>query len=365
MNILYISSKMRWVVVVSWMLRTAKGLENRGHYVWIISNPKSKFNTEMPKNIRLIPKVLGMDYNPISIIFLVRLIKKNKIDIVVTNIEKEISIGGIAAKICHIPNIRRVGREDDFFDRWKTRFNHQSFVTHNIVPCNDIAQQISEKFDWLHPRDFTTIYNGRNRQDFRNDEIVEQRKKIGLAENDKVIGITCRLSKVKYVQNLIEAFRKIAEVHPEWKLVITGEGSEKENLEKLAAESGFRNRIIFTGFSSDPILRAGAYDIGVLTSQKEGFPNTIVEYFASGIPVVATDVGGVREIIENDQNSFLVEFGNIEQLAAKFTLLMADEILRNNFAVRARQDLQEKFSETLMIDKLENLFLEQIKGKKC
>lgn len=319
----------------------------------------------MPENIRLISKVLGMDYNIFSIAFLVRFIKKKKIDLIVTNIEKEISIGGIAAKICRIPNIRRVGREDDFFDRWKTKFNHLLFVTHNIVPCNEIKNQVIKKYNWLHPQDFTTIYNGRNLQEFSKTEITEQRKKIGSAESEKAIGITCRLSKVKYVQNLIEAFLKIAAVHPEWKLIITGEGSEKENLEKLAAGSGFSEKIIFAGFSSDPILSAAAYDIGVLTSCKEGFPNSIVEYFAAGLPVIATDVGGVREIIENNQNGFLVEFGNIEQLAAKLSVLMNDEKLRDKFASRATRDLQQKFSETQMIDSLENLFLNQIKDRKC
>ena len=365
MNILYISSKMRWGGVISWMLKTAQGLEKRGHAVWILSNPKSKFNAEMPKNIRLIPKVLGMDYNPVSITFLVRFIKKNKIDLVVTNIEKEISIGGIAAKICRIPNIRRVGRQDDFFKRWKTRFNHIAFVSHCIVPCDDISKQAAEKHNWLNYKDFTTIYNGRNLQDFTKDQVLEQREKIGLSKKDKVIGITCRLSKVKYVQHLIEAFQNIASEHPSWKLVITGEGSEKENLQNIAATSDFAEQIIFASFSSDPILSAAVYDIGVLTSRKEGFPNSIVEYFAAGKPVIATDVGGVKEIIEDNQNGFLIEFGNIEQLAEKFSQLMKDDNLRRKFAAKAKKDLQYKFSETQMIDKLEKLFQNQIKGRKC
>ncbi|MCF7858927.1 MAG: glycosyltransferase [Candidatus Cloacimonetes bacterium] len=364
MNILYISSKMSWGGVISWMLKTSQGLEKRGHSVWILSNPKSKLNAEIQVKIRLIPKVLGMDYNPASIGFLVRFIKKNKIDLVVTNIEKEISIGGIAAKISRIPNIRRVGREDDFFSRWKTKFNHQSFVSHCIVPCNDIRNQVTAKFNWLDPEDFTPIYNGRNLQEFTEEQILQQRKKIGLSENDKVVGITCRFSKVKYVQNLIEAYQRIADEFPGWKLVITGEGSEEDNLKNIAADTGFNERIIFAGFSSDPILSAAVYDIGVLTSRKEGFPNSIVEYFAAGKPVIATDVGGVKEIIEDNQNGFLIKFGDIVQLADKLSQLIKDENLRKKFATRARQDLQEKFSETQMVDKLEKLFQDQIKGKK-
>ncbi|MBC8385631.1 MAG: hypothetical protein H8E57_08970 [Candidatus Cloacimonetes bacterium] len=102
MNILYLSSKKNWGGVVSWMIKTASGLEKKGHKVWILSHPDSQLNQNLPGWNRLISKKLGADYNPLMIAYIVYFIKNNKIDLLVTNIEKEISIGGVAAKICGI-----------------------------------------------------------------------------------------------------------------------------------------------------------------------------------------------------------------------------------------------------------------------
>ena len=109
MNILYVSSKKGWGGVVSWMHRTALGLEARGHKVWIVSHPDSRFTVSAPPGVRIIPKRLGMDYNPVMILFMARLIKKSHIDLVVTNIQKEITVGGCAARLTGIPSIRRIG----------------------------------------------------------------------------------------------------------------------------------------------------------------------------------------------------------------------------------------------------------------
>ena len=106
MNILYISSKKRWGGVVSWMVKTAAGLSAKGHNVIILSHPRSKLNSHCNENVKLISRKLGSTFSPVSVFYIARLIRRENIDIVVTNIDKEIGIGGIAAKLCGITNIR-------------------------------------------------------------------------------------------------------------------------------------------------------------------------------------------------------------------------------------------------------------------
>ncbi|MCK4359888.1 MAG: glycosyltransferase family 4 protein [Candidatus Cloacimonetes bacterium] len=355
MNILYISSKKRWGGVVSWMIKTASGLEKKGHKVWILSHPDSKLNKNLPGNIRIISKKLGADYNPLMIVYLIYFIKNNKIELLVTNIEKEISIGGFAAKICGIPNIRRVGNDNDFFDRFKTKFNHNFYVTHSIVPCDAIKDKLKQQAEWLNMEEFTTIYNGRNPHCFIEEETIKRKKEIGLRKEDKIIGITSQLTNIKCIDQLIKAFANISKKNPEWKLVITGEGPERKNLEKLTSEINLNNTI-FAGFTAKPILTASIYDIAVLTSEIEGFPNSIVEYFAAGKPVIATDVGGVNEIITDNFNGFLIPSGEIDLLSKKLEILMNDEKLRKKFSANALITLNKKFTEDIMIEKLEKLY---------
>ncbi|HHE37702.1 MAG TPA: glycosyltransferase family 1 protein, partial [Candidatus Cloacimonetes bacterium] len=284
----------------------------------------------------------------------------NKIDLLVTNIEKEISIGGIAAKICVVPNIRRVGNDKDFFDRFKTKFNHNFFVTHSIVPCDAIKDKLELQAEWLNMKEFTTIYNGRNPHYFTEKEMIKRKKEIGLKKEDQIIGITAHLSKIKCINLLIKAFANISIKNPDWKLVITGEGPKQKNLEKLASELNLKN-IIFTGFTADPILTASIYDIAVLTSEIEGFPNSIVEYFAAGKPVIATDVGGINEIISDNFNGFLIPFGDIDLLSKKLEILMNNEKLRRKFSANALLTLNKKFTEDIMIKKLEKLYERLVK----
>ncbi|HXK49601.1 MAG TPA: glycosyltransferase family 4 protein [Clostridiales bacterium] len=356
MNILYISSKKRWGGVVSWMVKTSSGLSARGHKVTILSHPRSKLNKSFNENIKLIPKKLGSTFNPVSIVYIARLIKRENIDIVVTNIDKEIGIGGIAAKLCGTPNIRRVGREDDFNSRLRTKLTHKFLVTKCIVPCKYVIGASLKRAKWLKDEEFTVIHNGRNPYQADPDAAATLRSEWNVLPGEKIIGMTCQLTKVKYTQDMIKAFSRISENHPEWKLVITGEGPERNGLEELTEKLGLKERTVFAGFTDDPLLTASCYDIAMSTSKIEGFPNTIVEYFAAGKPVISTDAGGVREIIEDGINGMVVPFGDSGALTEALEKLVSDDDLRNKFGKKALETLKLSFTEDMMIDKLEKFF---------
>lgn len=356
MNILYISSKKRWGGVASWMHITAAGLQKRGHNVWILSHPNSKINAMLSDNPRLISRRLGSYYSPLSIIFIAYIIKSKKIDLVVTNIDKEVANGGIAAQLCKVPNVRRIGREDDFSPIRRKIWNQQHLVSKCIVPCNYIRDKVVAKYKYLKKDEFVTIYNGRNPTIINQDAIVNLRKRWSVAENEKIVGITCQLKKIKYVDHLIKAFSLLVHKQLPWKLIITGEGPEKADLEALADELNIKHKVIFTGFSREPILSAAAYDLAVLTSKMEGFPNSIVEYFVAGTPVIATDVGGVREILIDNYNGFLVPFGDISMLTEKMFILATQERKRREFSKNAVRTIARGFTAGLMIDRLEDVF---------
>jgi glycosyltransferase involved in cell wall biosynthesis len=305
---------------------------------------------------------LGPIFNPFTILRIVRIIKKRKIDAVLTNIDKEIGIGGIAAKICGIPNVRRVGREDDFNDRLRTKLTHRLLVSGCIVPCDYLIEASKKRAPWLNRDEFTTIHNGRNpaRKDAR--KIAARREEWGIRPGEKVIGMTCQLAGVKRVGDLIEVYDGLRPAHPGWKLVIAGEGPEMENLVRLRDFRSLGDKVVFAGFVEDPVFTASCYDICASVSSREGFPNTIVEYFACGKPVVSTRVGGVDEIISDGFNGFTAEFGDLPSFSKKLHLLMEDEGLRDSMGANAVRTLEERFTEDMMIDKLEGYFSNLAKG---
>ena len=355
MNILYISAKRGWGGVATWMWRTAAGLEARGHRVWIVSHPASPFTLAAAPSVRVIPKRLGMDFNPLAVAFLVRLIRRHGIAVVVTNIRKEVLAGGLAARISGIPNVRRVGSELDLNPR--VRWTQQHLVDHTIVPADAVLRNAMAASPWIDPGKVTTIYNGRNPVAFTSDEVAAQRRAWGLTGEHLVIGATGQLAAVKGLADLVSAFARLSAGGPQLRLVLAGEGPDRQDLERLARRLGVADRVVFAGFSHEPIKAAAAFDIAVLNSSAEGFPNVLVEYFAAARPVVTTGVGGVRELVADGENGLVVRPGAADDLVAALGRLAADPSLRQRLGRAARDTLRTRFSEDRMISDLENLLM--------
>jgi len=361
MNLLYISSKKRWGGVSSWMNKTALGLQRRGHIIWIIAHPHGHFIKAADPKINLVKKKLGMDYNPLMVYFLTRFIKSRQIDLVVTNIEKEVIIGGIAARLCKIPNIRRVGREDDFNEKFKVKWHHKVLVNHSIVPCSLVRDNAVKRASWLDKNQFTIIYNGKNCVQYSKAEIAQKRKQWGLSGTDVIIGVTSQLARVKGIDSLIKVFGKINQNYPKTRLVISGAGREKENLQSLVKAQNLSSQVVFAGFTKNPLLSAAAYDIAVSNSTFEGFPNTVVEYFAASKPVITTNAGGVAEMVKHHENALLIDCKDEAGLYKNMEILLTNPEFAKKLGKNAAQTIKQGFSEDIMIAKLEDLFIREIK----
>lgn len=362
MHILYISSKKRWGGVTSWMLKTALGLCEKGHTVWILSHPDSKFNSKVKNYKNLVERKLGLEYNPLSIIFIKRFIKKYKIDLIVSNIEKEVGIAGIAARWAGIPHIRRVGSALDYKPSFKMKWNHKKLVDACLVPCNSLTEQVVKRVDFLSPQQFTTIYNGRDPQAFNLKEVATLRAKWGATPDTLIIGSTGQLLPIKRLDMLIEAFAMLLKKYSNMLLILAGEGREKGNLEALVRTLGIEENVKFIGFTEQPALTAAAYDFAVLSSSFEGFPNAVVEYFSVGKAVVATAVGGVEEIVKHNKNGLVTASGDIHMLVQNLEKLILDKSLRISLGEKALKDLESGFSEQKMIDDLELYFSKMVKA---
>jgi glycosyltransferase involved in cell wall biosynthesis len=354
MNILYISAKRGWGGVVTWMYRTAIGLEGRGHKVWILSHPKSRFNLSEPKGVRILPKKLGMDCNPVIIGFLIAFIRKHGIDLVVTNIQKEVLAGGMAARICGIPNVRRIGNADDLKDR--IRWGQEHLVDHSIVPSDHTLRVARMRTAWIDPARFTTIHNGVDPVEHTQEDVTDVRQRWGLTMEDTVIGCTSSLAKVKGIDALISAFAILAGDYPHVFLVLSGEGPEEPHLRDLARTAGLERRVVFGGFTDEPAKAAAAYDIAVLNSSVEGFPNTIIEYMAAGRPVICTGVGGIPEVVTDGVNGILIRPGDNQGLIENLRFLLSNPAAGRELGRRARETIRQGFSESIMVDKVEALF---------
>jgi glycosyltransferase involved in cell wall biosynthesis len=147
---------------------------------------------------------------------------------------------------------------------------------------------------------------------------------------------------------LLEAFARIAKLHPSWSLTIWGEGPERKSLDALACKLAINDRVSLPGNTHEPLRQLAAADLFVLSSRVEGFPNALTEAMSMGLPVIATDVGAVSEIVEDGVTGMLVPPEEVDSLATAMDRLMADEAQRCSLGGRAPEVLERFSLESVM-----------------
>ena len=154
------------------------------------------------------------------------------------------------------------------------------------------------------------------------------------------VGVAARLAPVKGIGYLIDAVKSLDDVH----LVIAGDGPEKQRLEKLTREAALGDRVTFTGWVDDIRDAMSDWDIYAQPSIAEGLGIAALEAMAQGIPVVASEIGGLREIVVNGETGFLVPSKDSAQLAAHLKELVCNPDLRARMGEAARRRATENFS---------------------
>jgi len=202
----------------------------------------------------------------------------------------------------------------------------------------------------VNPKKISHIYNGVDQKHFSPNEKGSKSVLPDQFVVDKsiVIGTVGRLAPVKDQLSLVDAFSQVLTKRPEYReylrLVIVGDGPSRQKLEARGMQAGLAEVSWFPGDRTDIPKLLAAMDIFVLPSLGEGVSNTILEAMATGLPIIATDVGGNPELVEPDINGFLVPVGNASQLAASIeTLVQAPEV-RRRFGAASRLKITEKFN---------------------
>ncbi len=162
------------------------------------------------------------------------------------------------------------------------------------------------------------------------------------------VGAISELHKIKGLDILLKAWKKFIGNHSA-KLVIMGAGEEKNNLEKLAEDLNILDSVVFKGFVDNARSQLSLFDIFVMPSRSEAMPYALLEAGFASLPVIASSVGGIPEVIENEKNGLLVEKENIEQLASALSRLVDDVDLRNKLGTNLKQTITTKFSFEKMI----------------
>lgn len=175
-------------------------------------------------------------------------------------------------------------------------------------------------------------------------------------DGEIVIGTICALRPEKRLDWLVEAFARVQKQAPNLRLLIVGNGAVREALERQVAELGIGGVTRFEPATQDVPTWLQRIDVFALTSETESFPNALLEAMACGRCVVASNVGGVAEMVDEGKNGLLFEVGNVEQLAAKLAVAAQDSALRRTLGEEAARTAVERFSIERNVRCIESLY---------
>lgn len=192
---------------------------------------------------------------------------------------------------------------------------------------------------------------------------TDARNAIGLPPDAVVVGTVGRLNEVKRQDRLLRAAAELRPWFPTLRVVIVGDGPERSGLEKMAGELGLADVTTFAGFQPRPELYLRAMDVFALTSRSEGFPVSILEAWAVGVPVVSTAVGGIPDVVTDDDTGLLVAPDDAAGLTAALARLLADCELHAKLVRRGAETVARAYSLSGVADGYERAYRELIGGR--
>ncbi|MCD4691043.1 glycosyltransferase, partial [bacterium] len=301
----------------------------------------------------------GRRYNVVAGLRLARLIRRRRYDIVHNHNFTALAVGVPAAVLGGARCIVRTEHNVVFTHHWVRKF-----VSRIAALREDAQIGVSRAVTRSHrangripARRFVTVWNGINDTRLSTDDDRDVvRAELGL-EPGQIMSVTVgSLTTQKDHGNLLAAAQLVLSERPEVRFFIVGGGTLEDEIRGRIHELGLDGRVILLGERLDVPRILAASDVFVLPSAWEGLPITILEVMATSVPCVATDVGGVAEVLADGHNGFVVPARDPRKLADRIVLLAGDASLRQRMARAARDVYEAGFTAEAMVRQTESLY---------
>ncbi|AWW32066.1 glycosyl transferase [Echinicola strongylocentroti] len=300
---------------------------------------------------------------PLQVGKVVEFVKKNQIDII----------------HCHLPWAGVLGRwvgqktgakvvytEHNMWERYhplSRRLNKLTFGWQQgvIAVSGEVRNSILRHYKpTVNSPEIKTIPNAVNTEKFQKDLIGKGsiREKFGIPNDAPVIGQVAVLRSQKRLDHWIAVAKEIAQSHPSVHFLLVGDGPERELVESTIGTGDFASKIHLAGAQEAVIPYLSAMDVYMMTSEFEGLPVAMLEAMSCGLPVLSTEVGGIREVITDGVEGMLCPKDHTENLVFAASTLLTDPLRCQEMAKRARQRVISHFSMKRMVRDLEEFYQE-------
>lgn len=313
---------------------------------------------------------LGREVRPggdlVAFFRLLRLFRQQQPDIVHTHTAKAGALGRVAAKLAGIPIIIHTFHGHIFrgyFSRGAARF----FLTieRRLASASTKVLTVSEgqRQDLLRLRIGSSETVGVMPLGLELDNLLrshlrrgEVRRRLGASHEVPLVGIIARLVPIKDLDTFLEAASDLRRSRPDVRFLIVGDGELRPLLEQRARALGLDGSAHFLGWQRDLEPIYADLDLLVLSSLNEGTPVSLIEGMAAGLPVVATEVGGVPDLVENGKTGLLVPPKDPGALSAAMDTLLGDADRRREMGRLGREAVYPKYSDAALMDRMDRLY---------
>lgn len=346
-----------------WIRLVASGLRSRRHLVTVAGRPQSVLFeriSSIDREVELLPLNISGDFNPLTIAAIVRYIERNRVEVVVVNFNKDLRLGGLAAKLEGAAKVIWSAGLDITKDNLIHRFLTPKLMDGAIVPSESLKTQII-RHGYIDPELVQVIPIGIPDIDglSRSEAQTLLRQKYQLSADSLIAVTSGRFVEQKGHRYLIEAAVLLRDRFPNLRYLWCGSGPLQAELKALARTAGFEDRILFAGMLADLQLELAGADLMIHPSIEEPFGIAVLEGMRAGLPIVASRIGGIPEVL-GESYAYLVETRKPEGISEAVSSVLTNaggakstgEALRNRFL--------EQFTLERMLDRVEAYLNSQI-----
>ena len=345
------------------LLFLLEGLRSRGVDARLIilvegGNPMDEMMTAAAdRGIPITRLPIGRDFDLTLLWRLRRALRKFKPDIVHTHLIHADLFGFVAARLARVPAVLSSRHLDDAF-RYRARWRRVNRRLWQMIDGGIAISAAMKRFAVdieAAPADKVHVVLYGMKTQWLSDAAIDAarrglRAELKLPAEAQLLGMACRLVEQKGIPYALEALRRIRSDFPRAHLVVAGDGEKAEELRRLASMLGIADRVHWLGWRADAAELMAAFDVFLLPSLREGFGLTLLEAMSRRVPIVASRVGAIPEIVTHGETGILVEPRVVDELAKAMSRLLADRALRKYMGLLGAARLEERFSVERMVD---------------
>jgi glycosyltransferase involved in cell wall biosynthesis len=349
-----------------WIRLVASGLAARGHRVRVVGRPQSRFLDRLGReaeHVPLQPLDISGDFHPVTIAALKRILRENQTDVIIVNFNKDVRLGGLAARLeGDVRVIWSVGL-DITRDSWLHKILTPRLVDGVIVPSESLKKQIT-RHEYISPDMVQVVSIGIPDTSARMSPSAHEklREKYGWPA-DSIVAITVgRLVEQKGHRYLVEAMPELVRAAPQLRFLWCGNGPLEAQLREQSERLGVARHILFAGMLSSVEEELAGADLMIHPSVEEPFGIAVLEGMRAGLPIVASHVGGIPEVLGD--TGLLVEPRDAMAIIRAVKHLLSKLENRAELGNMARVRFEERFSVGAMLGTIESYLAEIIRTEK-